>query len=258
MNRRTSCVFRRLVGAFALIGFLSHSTMLSAGEILIDGFSIPSPAEGGFVPPTTLHKHFTGLGGERDILVMRVAGTGTTGSFFVGDGAPSPTGTAEVNSPASAAIQPVFQYDGIDVGDTTAGLVNAEGLGPVDITMGGSNSGFVLSFLSTDGSQTATIDIHSNSNGGPFEMSAVTFEVASSITPFNVFVPFSAFSGVDLTALTSITLTLNSGGSLGADSSLDSFSAFVPEPSSFVLLGIGCMAVCGRRLLRRERKTQPA
>lgn len=226
--------------------FVLPALPAQAGFILcIDDYNVPVPKAGGFVPPTRLLKHAEGLGGERDVRVTNTAGTPGSGSFFVGEG------SAVTTSNATAVVVPVFQYDGVDAGDTVAGLVNAERLGVVDLTAGG-NELFYLT-LGPSSAQTVTIEVHSGPHGGPpTGISTRTRAIPQPGVAHTFGIGFSSFVGnASFSAVTSIMLTLNSGQGLDVDSTLHKF--FVgptPEPSTLVLTLLGSTGLLG--LARRR------
>jgi len=239
------CGYRGLLTA-AVLGVLAAVGLPVKAEIVIDDFSAPDSSVVTVInllnPDPTLIKTSDGsiLGGERDVLVD-VQGNPSFISYagIVGGG------SLEFASSGPAGTAATLQYDGLDadVVGPPAQLVNAEGLGGMDLTSYGSK--FYFDFLWTDPGSEAVIDILIRVNSIA-QSSTFSGGIPGSSSPLTFLAPFSSFSNLSVFQnVTSIEVILNSSGGQNVDFELDTFG--IPEPATLSLLGLGVVAALGRR-----------
>jgi hypothetical protein len=243
MNYFTKPLTCLLVLCLTLLGVVPASA-----EFIIDDFSAPADAEVRVIrflhPDPSLVKTADAgiLGGERDVL-LDVVGVPRPISFVGEIG-----GGTFVFGGASPGTVATIQYDGLDadIVGPPAALVNANGLGGIDLTAYGDR--FALSFLSIDGggAQTTGIEMRVYSPGGAW--SAGVGLIPDSGGPFTyTSTPFAAWV-LDPTNVSAIEFRLNAFGAADVDFELDKIS-IVPEPSAMALCaaGLGCLLACAWR-----------
>ena len=147
-------------------------------------------------------------------------------------------------------VTATLQYDGVDADITDpASLVNAEDLGGLDLTAGGTDC-FKLDFDSIDGGNYLYTDIEIEVHN---EAAVASFvgTIPDDPNPFRYEVPFGDFTGVTsaLSSATSLEIRFNPNGHQGVDFTMTG-SVGVPEPATMGLLALGGLAV----LLRRRRR----
>ena len=230
-----------LVGTFVMV------TAISAQAYTIDLFT---NAEVVTVidlndPDPTLVKvdHVDTLGGQRDLLLdvlgtpgaVSYAGTIGEGSFVFNSGSPGVVAT--------------LQYDGIDsdIVGPPASLVNAEGLGGLDLTAGGRDR-FTLDFKSIDGGHYLYMDIEIEVHNGPAVVASFVGQIPSSSIPIRYDALFSSFTGATsaLSSATSLEICFNPNGHEDVDFVMTG-SVGVPEPATMTLLALGGIAMLRRR-----------
>ncbi len=229
------------------LGVIISVVLVSAvhGAVVIDDFSDPGSsvvvAIGLTSPDPTLVKS-TGagiLGGERDVL-LDVAGAADLDSFIGTIGA----GKLSFNSNSPGTVL-TLQYDGMDsdIVGPPAGLVNAEGLGGVDLLAMGSY--LYLNFGRIDGGGPQTTGLSIVVSDG-MNTSVYSGLIPDSAVPMTYQALFSAFSNPSvLSAATSIELVLNPQAVEDVDFVLTEIG--VPEPATLGLLGLGSLILIGRR-----------
>ncbi len=150
------------------------------------------------------------IGGERDVLVTYVSGGGDVAVqidrfdsnlfAFVADNAV--VGTA------------LLQYDGAD-GDAT--VLDATGLGAVDLSGSDANAGLLLATRGDSAGATAELRLHTNGT----DFSTTTINIPDQDLIEDIFVPFSAFvvgggAGATFTSIGAIELLINGVSDLDA------------------------------------------
>jgi hypothetical protein len=183
-----------------------------------------------------------GLGGFRTITIQRTNGISLDYGQALG-------GLLEMSLSAADSGSLLVIWDG----DTNSAL-NQNGLTPVDLTDGGSNSQIGLG-LRSDLVAPVTLTFYSgngNSSSVTFNSPAQGFAV-----PFTqLFFQMSSFNvtggtGANFSAITAATLFLDGTGQPGVDMQIDDISATgVPEPASF---GIVLVGLSGLLALRRRK-----
>jgi len=229
----------------------------AGAEFIIDDFGAPVPPVVRVISlldpdPSLVKTTDLGiLGGERDVLLdvagvpgfITFAGQIGAGTFIFGG-----------SSPGTAAT---IQYDGLDadIVGPPAALVNAQGLGGVDLTAYGDR--FALRFLGIDGgdAQVTDISITVHSPGG---FSITLFDtIADSAGPSTyTSPPFASWVvAADPTNVSAIEFRLNYSGAADVDFELDKIS-IVPEPSAMALCaaGLACLLAC---VWRRRKQAMP-
>lgn len=116
---------------------------------------------------------------------------------------------------------------------------------PVDLTEGGKATGIIISILFND----MPGNIWLNFGDGTNNQTVTTF-VGQHLTPVNISIPMSAWGTVDFTQLRGGYLDIQ--GVDARDIQIDFISNSVPEPSTFILLGVGVIGAVAMR--RRARK----
>jgi len=227
--------------------------MLPAQAVLIiDDFdtysslTVTGPPSG---PMSTFAAYSTteAIGGERDVFIERTSNnsgavaTDISGSF------------ASQLSYASAPFTTgnlLLSYDGSDA----SSALNPTGLGGIDFTQSGINTGIFLRSASDLGAS-ITMTILSDANHSSFYTLSIAADPSFSF--FDYFAPFSSFTssgalgGANFSSVGAFTLLL-SGNTAGTDVSLDTVvAAPVPEPGSSLLLLTTGLAFLVRRRLRR-------
>jgi len=199
-------------------------------------------------PNPTLLKAANGdiLGGERDLLLEvlgqpgRVSYSGTIGQkkFVFNSESPGVTAT--------------LQYDGFDadVAGPVASLDNAEGLGGIDLTAGGTVDGFKLDFDSIDGGHYSSTDIEIEIHNGT-DVAQFVGTISDSSIPIRYDALFSNFTGATsaLSSATSVEIRFNTNGNPDVDFIMTG-SVGVPEPATVGMLAFGGILV----LWRKRRK----
>ena len=229
-----------LVGTFVMV------TAISAQAYPIDMFTSPRVVTVIDLndPDPTLVKvdHVDTLGGQRDLLfdvlgtpgAVSYAGTIGEGSFVFNSGSPGVIAT--------------LQYDGddLDIVGPPASLVNAEGLGGFDLTVGGTDR-FSLDFKTIDGGDYLYTDIEIEVHNGAAVASFVGAIPNSSI-PIRYDVLFSSFTGATsaLSSATSLEICINPNGHQDVDFTMTG-SVGTPEPATMALLALGGIAMLRRR-----------
>jgi len=242
------CGYKGLM-AVAVLGVLAAGGLPAKAAVVIDDFSKPDSPVVTLIsflnPDQTLIKTVDAsiLGGERDVLIdvlgnpspISYAGVVGGGIFMFG-------------SFGAAGVVATLQYDGLDgdVAGPPGQLVNAEGLGGVDLTSYGSE--FYFDFLSADSGSGAVIDILIRVNSIA-QSSIFSGGIPESPSSLTFLAPFSSFSDPSVFQnATSIEVKLNPNGTPNVDFELDTFG--IPEPATLSLLGLGAVAALGRRRKR--------
>ena len=154
---------------------------------------------------------------------------------------------------ASATVLPApsgFYAHSADVGTSATSQLtwdaNGTGLGGADFTDAGLSTLFHLDILSIDvGLVDLTITVADTLSG----VDSVTL---SGLTVGQAAFDFASFSGIDFTSIDSVQLTV--AGGIAADLSLDLFETSgdlnLPEPSAFLLMGLGLFGFSRRKSLK--------
>lgn len=254
--------------------FLAFASGAQAETILIDDFSAPASEEPflsadvtfpplALVPKSSVFAEDDDpaiLGGQRDMLIEVVgeltsfAATGTVGG---------PKEILEVlTGGRNSGAYVTLQYDGVDAGDSEAGLNNASFPAPVDLTSGGTNDHLRLAFeyLAPE-ADVMNLEVKVFGDGGQATFDSSPADVPKSpAAAFDYNVPFSAFDvlplGTDpLANAERIEIVFNNpvGGPVShVDFALDAIEA-VPEPSTLALLSLAmAMIAVGARARRRR------
>lgn len=186
------------------------------------------------------------LGGERDAMISRLSSNSGAVSMDISGSVASQLSYASAPFTSGSLF---LSYDGVD----GVSAFNPEGLGGIDITQSGANTGIFLRSTSDLGAE-LTFTIYTTAD----YVSTVTIPIAAdpTFTFTDYFMPFSSFSdigslgGADFADVGAITLFLD-GSTPGTDVSLETVIATatpVPEPG-------GCLLVtmAGFVALRRRR-----
>lgn len=213
-------------------------TMTCRAEVVIDDFatyqtlSVGGPPAGplsDFVTQTTLEA----IGGERDVYLERTSANAGTVAMDV---------SGSVASQLSYASAPftsgnlLLTYDGND----GSSALNPTGLGGVDLTQLGANTGVFLRATSDLGS-ILTFTIYTDATH--FSTASIAIGADPTFTFQDYFTPFTSFAaggigGADFTSVGAISLLLN-GATQGTDVSLETVVAAptpVPEPTGALLI----------------------
>jgi len=175
------------------------------------------------------------LGGERDVQITRTIGNDYVELLI------NPTGSDRLLSASSAAATvPTWTlvWDGPDGSPT----VDADGLGGVDLTQGGVNTGFLVRVRSD---LPATLEIAATGASGGSTSASLPLP-GGEIVLQSRFLPFSAFATPALFADTG-SLSLALTGTAGTDAQLDYVLVTVPEPSGATVAACALVAMACRR-----------
>jgi hypothetical protein len=265
--------YRRLrLVTCALMTTLATFTGTALGaSVTIDNFTQPNPyayfhVSSGNNTSEEMSETASGvIGGQRDLLV-NVVGQAQPNSAvgIVGFDTSYALDAIQVGTNGLSPTIATLQYSGPDAKNTSTSLVNAHDLGGgagIDLTGGGTNSRFLLTFMGVDAQPTAGLDlvITITSPGG--KTSKVSATVPNSLATFNFYVPFSGLMGnASTTHVDSILVSFNSVRQTpNVDYAVQFIgtvaSAPVPEPASASLMAaalgaLGLIAVRRRRLAR--------
>jgi hypothetical protein len=223
----------RLLAVAALVGAASPA----GAFLLIDGFStqqILLLAAGGSDTAFSTTPAIEALGGERDIDIGRLTGNDAVEMLIHPMGGPA---QLFMSSPAGTSASWRVVWDGPDGGVG----IDADGLGGIDLTQGGLNTGFLVRAQSD---LTATVEIAvTGASGGS---TAATLVVPPGAGFDYRFLPFSSFASPAVFAdAGSVSLTLS--GSAGLDAQIDQFLVTVPEPVGTCAAVLTLLATACRR-----------
>jgi hypothetical protein len=215
------------VGALALLG----ATLLAAParSLVIDSFETDQAELSVFAGNDQEQAAVSGpgiLGGERRLTLTR------SGS---GSGTVEVTGGELVHMRDSGIVSFNLQWDG----------PGSSGLGDVDLTEGGLNTGILIEFAQVDATRNLTISAISAPQASSL-VSNLTLPAGTD----SLFVGFDEFAifqgpGVDFTSLDILSLSI--AGPPATDTVRINSIEAVPEPGVIVLLGVGLSLLPWRR-----------
>ena len=237
--------------AVAIIAADGNSASATTTSISIDDFKQPDPDSLVFLdashPSQQLNQTSIGsVGGVRNIS-LTVVGPATPNSAL-GMLGHDTSYNIDAFELATNGFSPT-------VATLTYGAANPLG---VDLTSGGSNNSFLLTFYSSDAQPTSGLDlaitVTSPLGGSSTATAIIPNHVPNLPGTFDVLVPFSQLSGnAALGNISSVTFVFNGANHTpNIDFELHSLSV-VPEPSSAVLIGFAAAAWgCAAFRLRRR------
>ena len=226
------------------------SQPVARAVLVIDDFdafsflSVGGPPAGG-MSNFAAYSTSQALGLERDAVITRDSANSGSVSMDISGSVASQLSYA--SAPFTSG-QLMLSYDGID---GSAGL-NPIGLGNIDITQSGANTGLFLRSTSDLGAE-LVFTIYTDANH--FSTATIPILADSSFTFQDYFTPFALFAsggslgGADFTRVGAITLWLD-GSTPGTDVSLETIISAptpVPEPGSSLLLGLAAMTYLRHR-----------
>ncbi len=267
---RGADVFRFSVSALRIVGLVCALqfavSTADAVPLVIDDFSEPDPIDN-TIPsndifviefinndPTLIQQDEASiLGGQRDVLVDVVGTPGNVSATGeIGEG-------QFVFNSANPGSVVSLQYDGVDA-DVQPDLDDALDLGGedgFDLTQEGHQKGIRISFLTFDAGpeeDSVPIDIVMTGPGGASAQLPAGTEISESApTQTYTFSSFVLSGGFSFTAVTSITIIINSPGTQADVDFVMTEIAVVPEPSVTALCLSGAMAI-GMRVLHARRR----
>jgi hypothetical protein len=264
------------MSVFLAIALLAALSARLQADFVIDNFAVVSPPDsssqfvltgpGGSSPTLTNAAAFNSTGatgGIRDMVVNRTFGSG----FLSGDVGSSVTDAFSFGSGLALGSARIIY----DAGSNH--MVNTNpGLGSIDLTQGGINTGISTSGLSAEGGITLTINLYTDSShestgaailpiGQPNSMGT---NLAPIFLPFATFVPTGGSGGATLTNIHAIEIILDNGtnpsmhttasGTIGPVIATG-MQVAVPAPPSLVLLltGLAVGAVFAGRTRQSRR-----
>lgn len=225
MNTYMKSLWSAVIGIVALL-----HTASAFAAITIDSFDVTQqfvivvgfPA--GVRSATSVVGAPEAIGAERDIFITRTStGAGSTST----DVDLTVDGVLAYSAGPFTTGHALVEWDG---NDGTANTLDPTGLGGVDLTQGGLNTGIVISVTSDLGT---TLELTLYSNGADFSLASIAIPPDPSFTPSLVFIPFSAFSvgggaGADFGNVGAVTLFID--GSVAAlDVLIDLIAAINPN-----------------------------
>lgn len=192
----------------------------------------------------------TSIGGFRTIVLNRL-GPANTRATLTADSNVTQSGFFTFSSPAGVTGSAELQFDGND----NSVAIDPNGLGGVDITEGGLDTGFLFRMVAD---MAAPLTITAYSGAGNVSTASVLFPVNGTFTPVLVYVPFTAFgvvsgSGADFASIGALSFLIDGSNSPSLDAQIDFITTVrsVPEPGSLALGMIGAGASV--LLVRRKR-----
>jgi hypothetical protein len=237
----------RLLGILAVALFAFGPTAARA-TITIDDFDDPQSlvvSAPGAIQATAATAPGA-IGGTRTISLQNDA-SGNGGGTVTVDMAGS--GMLDIAFPASSGGgAALFHYDG-----NLSTSQSSNGLGPIDLTEGGSNSAFRI-FWRSDVVTSFTISVF-NGSARSLAIVATPGQGLGAFTtvdvPFSSFTAIGGFQPASFTAIGSIGFWFDAftGVGAGPDLEIDRI-AVVPEPGTGLLLGLGMAALARRRASR--------
>jgi hypothetical protein len=190
------------------------------------------------------------IGGERDLQIERVSGTG--GAELGVNGGTPPQGQLLFSADPETATLMRIVWDGADgIGDAVA----PDGLGSVDLSSAGAFDGFVVD-VDVDLGTTLSLRVYDASDGSGQTWSQATVPLLPTGGQFVlVEVPFAAFSESGPSGAAAFTnvgaISLEVAGGSALDLRLD--SVHVPEPGAAPLAALAGLALLARNRRRGGR-----
>lgn len=224
---------------------------------MISTFEEEQRIEVGGAPPGTQTDFGTisdtgSLGGARGILVTRTSNAGTISV----DVNYSMFGALAFNSSAGAAGFAEIHFDG----GNASPILDPDGLGAIDLTDSGLNTGFHFRATSDLG---ATLTLAVSSGTGFTSVASVevladpTFAFQDFTIPFSAFSPETGFTAADFTKVGAISLLIDGRAHAGTDVAIGPIQvSAVPEPSTLLMSGIGLIGGSLAVWRRRSRRPQ--
>jgi uncharacterized repeat protein (TIGR01451 family) len=208
-TRPTRAFSAAAILAAALLTGLAAPTPAAAQSVTIDTFATNQPSLTLTYPPsgTSASSSVSGagiLGGERDIQVNLTGGViaGNTMSAVVS------SGFFSYSQDATIAGNAVVQWDGTD----GSPALNPTGLGGIDMTVGGTQDGFLLNTFFDDLPVNVTLTIYTDATHASamnFMFPGLVFSATNFVLPYSAFTP-TLGTGADFTNVGAVTLSLGS------------------------------------------------
>ncbi|HEY8492859.1 MAG TPA: hypothetical protein VIN04_03130 [Myxococcota bacterium] len=230
-------VFRRLaIGAGAVAWTLAGP---AGAVVVIDGFDtqqvLQIPAGGsGAASASGVIAAPQAIGGERDAIASRDMGSGFVDLLVNPSGTDSSLSFALGASPGAATIV----WDGPD---GNAETLDSDGLGGIDLTQGGVNTG--LQVRARSDLATELVFTITGASGG---VSDATLDLPAGTAYRQLFLPFSAFGTPELFANAG-SLSLQIAGEPGLDVQIALVAAPEPSGAGVALAVLAALAFCHRR-----------
>ena len=279
-SKTTGALVRSCAIALALSASCGAAGAI-AGTIVIDDFTKPDPSTfvivpSGMNPTKTISETAVGeLGGQRDIM-YNVVGQGKPNSAvsLIGYDSSYSLDAFQLGTAGLAPTVVTLQYSGTNTENTPSALVNVHSLAAgagIDLTDGGTNDSFMISFIGSDAQPTTGLDVSIivTSPGGL--SSTVSAIVQNKLNqPFDKLVAFSglvttpgALGPAVLRDVDSVTFVFNGGrktANIDFEVTQLATVATVPEPASATLMALagGGFAVLAVRMRRRRKSPSTA
>ncbi len=204
--------------------------------LVVDDFRTPDPYQvynisDEYSAPLVVEADDPGiLGGQRDLLV-EIDGDPTTVSTQIQIG----TGQGLRLASASPGTTITLQYDGVDVDPTDQLSVGETFASPIDLTVGGANTGLRIDFDMVEaGISASEMDIRITATGQTGSAEYVGTVPEANDPSF--FVPFTSFTGTggfSFVALSSLQVVLNESAEPDVDFNLETIIAENPDSAGF-------------------------
>lgn len=234
----------KAIAGCAAVGLAAAWTPLAAQALIIDDFSQDQTVFRFGSPGTTTNEQAGGgiVGGERDVELELVSGSGVT---FVAS-----SGVGSYGQSGSSTARGLFTWDGSD----GSPLLDATGLGGVDFTEAGMHDAIGIRMVSNDFAADVTLTVYTDAAN----FSSVTLTSPGNIPPdpaFTWMAEFGTFApgggaGADFSNVGAFSILVDGGPVPSLDFEFDFITTLAaPEPSTLLLAtsGLVFLAMLGRR-----------
>lgn len=231
--------FAHSMSLLAMAGLMVLGSQAARADVKIDTFNdVPGYSVTHSTSPSVVSTP-NAIGGEREIVVTKTGGGGT-----VTAGVNIVPGAFDYSSPFGTTGKALLIWDG----------PGSSGLGNIDLTQGGVNTGILLNGASDLGAK-LILSIFTDASNYSTTMLMLPGgnTLTSFFTPFGTFIPVG--SGANFTKVNKITLLFDGSSSPNVDGIvLGDLRATnpAPEPGTMALVGLGGASMLAK--LRRRRR----
>jgi hypothetical protein len=246
--------FSSRIATLAMVAAAMSAARSASADFTISRFNTDQQAlvSGGPAGPKSAFDNSasaTSVGGYRSMLVTRI-GPATSRATVEADSNITLSSFFSYSSPAGVTGSVDLRFDG----NNNSTTIDPNGLGGVDITEGGLDTGFLFRMVSDTGAP-LTITAYSGAN---VSQATVAIPADPSFVPQLVFVPFAAFttiagSGANFMSIGALSFLVDGAASPGVDAQIDFIVTSAPEPSSLALVGLAGLGLAAMRRASRPR-----